>query len=220
LADVGTHVVDLVQWTAFPDTAIDYRRDIRLLDGRRWPLILRPVQFSAVTGEPGYPATLLPWVRGGKLEYLCNNFVSYTIRGIHVKLNITWEWEARQGSGDVYEASYRGTKSTVEIRQSEAEQFVTELYIVPRDAASRADVLLAIQQRVSESQTLWPGLSFGETDRGVRIEIPTRFRVGHEAHFAQVARRFFDLVQYPDSMPPWENANMLAKYYVSTTASR
>src|SRR5579884_4053505 len=28
LADVGTHVVDLVQWTAFPDQAIDYRNDI------------------------------------------------------------------------------------------------------------------------------------------------------------------------------------------------
>ncbi len=25
LNDIGTHLVDLVQWTLFPDTAIDYR---------------------------------------------------------------------------------------------------------------------------------------------------------------------------------------------------
>ena len=32
LADVGTHVVDLVQWTAFPDQALDYRKDIEILE--------------------------------------------------------------------------------------------------------------------------------------------------------------------------------------------
>src|SRR6185503_10008628 len=28
LSDVGTHLVDLAQWTLFPETGIDYRRDI------------------------------------------------------------------------------------------------------------------------------------------------------------------------------------------------
>ena len=37
IADVGTHVVDLVQWTAFPRDLVDYRTDIRLLSARRWP---------------------------------------------------------------------------------------------------------------------------------------------------------------------------------------
>ena len=31
VADVGTHVVDLTHWTLFPDQALDYRKDIRLL---------------------------------------------------------------------------------------------------------------------------------------------------------------------------------------------
>ncbi len=34
LADVGTHVVDLVQWTAFPHELIDYKKDIRILNKR------------------------------------------------------------------------------------------------------------------------------------------------------------------------------------------
>ena len=51
LADVGTHAVDLVQWTAFPDQAIDYRRDIQVLTGRHWPLEITAAQFAQVSAE-------------------------------------------------------------------------------------------------------------------------------------------------------------------------
>ena len=40
--------------------------------------------------------------------------------------------------------------------------------------------------------------------------------MGHEAHFAQVAKLFFSYMKNPKSLPAWENPNMLAKYYVST----
>ena len=58
LADVGTHVVDLAQWTAFPDQAIDYQEDIQVLDGRHWPLVLTQAQFEQVTGESDFPPAL------------------------------------------------------------------------------------------------------------------------------------------------------------------
>src|SRR5205085_470449 len=48
LADVGTHVVDLVQWTAFAEQAIDYRRDIEFMQAKRWPLVLSRDQFRSV----------------------------------------------------------------------------------------------------------------------------------------------------------------------------
>src|SRR5205814_8010940 len=35
--DIGTHLVDLVQWTLFPDQPIDYRSDVRVLSAQRWP---------------------------------------------------------------------------------------------------------------------------------------------------------------------------------------
>ena len=69
LADVGTHVVDLVQWTAFPGQAIDYRKDIQVLAGHRWPLVMTGEQFGQVTGEPDFPASVAPQVRDGKLDY-------------------------------------------------------------------------------------------------------------------------------------------------------
>ena len=48
------------------------------------------------------------------------------------------------------------------------------------------------------------------------IAIPARYRVGHEAHFAQVTNRFFEYLRDPIEGAGWEKPNMLAKYYVST----
>ncbi len=207
LADVGTHVVDLVQWTAFPGQAIDYRKDIHLIQGRRWPITLTKRQFEEVTGQT---------LSEEKLDYYCNNTVHYTIRGVHVKLEIVWDWEAAEGSGDVYEAVFRGTKARAEIRQGKTENYTPELYIKPASEASRGGVFAAVRRRVAEAQAQWPGLGVAATDAEVRLVIPERFRVGHEAHFAQVTNRFAEYLQSAKSMPAWERANMLAKYYVST----
>src|SRR5262249_21143022 len=54
MADVGTHVVDLVQWTAFPARQLDYRKDVEILEARRWPTVLSKAQFVRVTGEPDF----------------------------------------------------------------------------------------------------------------------------------------------------------------------
>src|SRR5216684_1862881 len=202
LADVGTHVVDLVQWTAFPDQPIDYRRDIQMTEGRHWPLYISKERFAAVTGEAAE----------GPLYYYCNNSVHYTLRGIHVKLEIVWDWEGLEGAGDVYEAKFRGTKSSVEIRQTKIENHIPELYIVPR----REGVSTAVRKKVAALQSRWPGLSVVEAGKDLRIVVPEIFRVGHEDQFAQVTNRFFDYLKSPGSMPAWERANMLAKYWVST----
>jgi predicted dehydrogenase len=205
LADVGTHVADLVQWTAFPDQAIDYRNEIEVIEGRRWPLTLSPDQFAQVTGEK----------RDVPLDYYCNNSVYYTLRGVHVKLEIVWQWQAEPGAGDVYEALFRGSRARAEIRQGAAERHIPELYIVPL-ATLRAEVFAATHCLVAALQSRWPGLAAVEADDALRIAIPEQFRVGHEAHFGQVASRFLEFVKSPQSIPLWERPNMLAKYYVST----
>jgi predicted dehydrogenase len=212
LADVGTHVVDLVQWTAFPDQPLDYRKDIAVLAGRRWPLQMSQAQFTRVTGEAEFPPALAAHVHGGTLDYYCNNSVAYTLRGVHVELEILWNWEAPAGSGDVYEASFRGTKSRVEIRQGKAESFVPEVYVAGADAG----VAAAAEHRVAALQARWPGLTAVKSGPDLRIVVPEKFRVGHEAHFGQVTNRFFEYVTSPKSLPAWETPYMLAKYAVST----
>src|SRR5207344_2646798 len=58
--DIGTHLVDLVQWTLFPDTAIDYRKDVQVVGAQRWPTTISQQDFQRVTKEPRFPASLGP----------------------------------------------------------------------------------------------------------------------------------------------------------------
>jgi predicted dehydrogenase len=215
LADVGTHVVDLVQWTAFPGQMVDYGTEIRILGGRRWPTVISQTGFQRVTGEPGFPGYLATHVRDGKLDYFCNNSVHYTVRGVHVKLDILWNWEAPAGAGDAYEASFRGTRASVEIRQGQAERYVPQLYVVP-DAGHQVEVRTALKRKIEALQAGYPGLALEDSAADLHIVIPSPFRVGHEAHFAQVTNQFFDYLKAPRSMPAWEKANMLVKYFVTT----
>jgi len=201
LADVGTHLVDLTQWTLFPDAAIDHRRDIRLLSASRWPTTIGAAQFRQVTGTPG-----------DALDYYCNTRVSYTLRGIHTKLDVLWRWEAPAGTGDTHFAVYRGSKSRIEVRQGKAENYHPELYVIP-DAD---EVKKALREKVAAIASQYPGVALEDRGPEVRVTIPDRYRVGHEAHFAQVTNRFFEYLQHPEQFSAWENPTMLAKYRVST----
>jgi predicted dehydrogenase len=213
LADVGTHVVDLVQWTAFPDVALNYRTDVEVLDARRWPMLISSVEFEAVTGEKAFPPDLWLFVQDGCLHYFCNNSVHYTLRGIHVKLDITWDW---QGASDLYEATFRGSQSRVEIREGRAEKFRPELYVVPNEPKAAETIFEALQKTVGLLRNRWPGLGVAIGGREARVVIPEELRIGHEAHFAQVTRQFFEYLREPSSMPSSEAPNMLAKYFTTT----
>ena len=216
LADVGTHVVDLAQWTAFPQEKLDYRTDVRVIAGRRWPTSISQADFERLTGDPEFPPFLSGHVRDGKLDYYCNNSVHYTVRGIHVKLDILWNWEAPEGSGDTYEARFQGAKARVEIRQGKAERFLPELYVTPASDSMRPEVFAALKRKVDSLQPAYPGVAIREDGGEARLIIPGRFRVGHEAHFAQVTNRFFDYLKTPQSVPAWEKTNMLVKYFITT----
>jgi len=216
MADVGTHVVDLVQWTAFPRVDTNYKTDIRILGHKRWPTKLTRAEFERVTGEKQFPAALAGAVHDGVLDYECNNSIEYAVRGVHVALDVRWNWES--ATGDVYEASFQGSKARVELRQGEAQHFVPELYVIPRPETAR-DVDAALDKWAQVMQAQYPGLAL-ERHRGeTRIVIPAAARVGHESHFAQVTRTFFEYLKSPASLPAWEKSNMLVKYYITTSGT-
>jgi predicted dehydrogenase len=203
LADVGTHVVDLVQWTAFPDETIDYKKDIRLTGARRWPTVISKSDFERVTGEKEFPASLASKIKDGKLDYDCNNAVSYTVRGAHVALDIRWNWESE--TGDVYEASFQGTKARIDLRKE-------DLYVV----SPHPEVFAALERWAASMQKTYPGLAIEKHGGEARLVIPKQFRVGHEDHFGQVTNRFFGYLKSPSTLPAWEQSNMLVKYFIST----
>ena len=219
LNDVGTHLVDLVQWTLFPGHAINHASDIDVLAAQRWPTWIPQAEFQRVTGAARFPPGLAGAIKDGRLEYFANTLVSYTIRGVHAKLNVIWDWEAPTGAGDTHYAVYRGSRARVEVRQTKADRFVPELYVVPATAEMKAQVLDAVRTKTAALQRDYSGISIDDRGPEIRITIPDALRVGHEAHFAQVAKTFLGYLRERRTLPAWEHANMLAKYAVTTTGT-
>jgi predicted dehydrogenase len=217
--DIGTHLVDLVQWTVLPDSIVDHEKDVRVLAAHRWPTLIPEDDFRRVTGEPRFPPDLARSVKDGKLEYYCNTLVSYALRGIHTTLNVIWDWEAPAGAGDTHFAVYRGTRARVEIRQTKADGYRPELYIVPVSAEAKPQVLAAAGAKIASLGNLYPGIGVQERGPEIRVTIPDALRVGHEAHFAQVAAAFLNYLRDRRTLPKWERPNMLAKYFVTTTGT-
>lgn len=216
LTDVGPHLVDLVNWMLFPGAELDWQQEVRLLAGRRWPTILGRADFQAVTGEDDFPVYLQPQLQEGRLPYFCNNLVSYILRGVHVTLNALWDYQAAPGAGDTHLAVVQGTRSLVEVRQGQEENYRPEVYVEPRSPAERSQVAAALQKQVADWQTTYPGLGILEQGQRFRLNIPERYRLGHEAHFGQVTSQFLRYVQRQETLPAWEKPNMLVKYFVTT----
>jgi predicted dehydrogenase len=216
LADTGTHLVDLVQWMLFPEQAIDYRKDIDVTAGKRWPTVISKAEFRKVTGETDFPEYLSANVKSDQLYLYCNGLVSYTLRGVHATVKMSWNYETPEGAGDTHFAVFKGSKSRVEIRQGKDEKYRTELYVIPNSAALKPEVVAALKRKVGVLQARFPGVAVEDDGQQLHISIPDRYRVGHEEHFAQVTDRFLEHLKDPKSLPSWERPNMLSKYYVTT----
>lgn len=174
------------------------------------------VEFQKVTGEAEYPDFLGANVKEGKLDYYCNTRVSYALHDVYVKLDVLWKYEPLPGTGDTHFAVFRGSRSRVEIRQGKEEKYRPELYVVPNSPAEKDQVLTALKKKVGALQSLYPGVGVTDLGNEMLVEAPDKYRVGHEAHFAQVTNRFLSYLKDPRSVPVWEKPNMLAKYYVTT----
>jgi len=216
LNDIGTHLVDLVPWTLWPGEGIDGDKDIQILSAQRWPTLINKANFQRVTAEKEFPDFLKADVKNDTLEYFCNSLVNYTVREVHTKLNIIWDWEAPAGSGDTHFAYYRGSKARIEVRQGKNEKHRPETYVVPNDAKDRPAILAAVKKRLAALQAQHPGVDVDEVGSDLRLRIPDKLRTTHEEHFAEVARSFFGYLANPKSFPRWEKAHMLAKYQVTT----
>jgi hypothetical protein len=216
--DVGTHLVDLVPWILFPENPIDYRRDIQMLSAERWPTVVSRADFQRITREAQFPAYLSANVKDDQLQLFANTDALYRLRGVHVRLKALWNYEAPSGGGDTHHAIFRGTLSRVEVRQDKEQKYVPELYVVPNNASQKATVLAGLQKKIGALQSKFPGIAIEDLGAEMRVGIPAKYREGHEAHFAAVTKQFLDYLKNPKSLPAWERANMLAKYYVTTKA--
>jgi predicted dehydrogenase len=218
LSDVATHLVDLVPWMLFPEQPIEHRSEVRVVSARRWPTPLSSGELRRVTGLKELPAELAGRIKDDRLDYFANGEASFSVRGAHARVKVSWNYEAPAGAGDTHTGIVRGSLSRIEVRQGPEQKWQPELYVVPNRPADMPGVKAALARRVAALSKARPGLAVLDEGALLRIVVPDRYRVGHEPHFAEVTERFLGYLKDPATLPAWEAANMLAKYRVTTEA--
>ena len=214
IIDVTTHLVDLVQWEAFPNQIIK-SSEIDMLSAKRWPTILSKDQFKKITGLNSYPNYLEKDKIENDLHIYCNGEMNYTIKGKHAKVSVIWNYTAPEGTGDTHQSIMRGTKSDLIIRQGADENFKPTLYINSKvDEGFESKLNLSIYELQSE----FPGIKAEKiSDKVWKIIVPDLLKIGHEAHFGQVTNNFLKYFKN-GKLPDWEIPNMKAKYYTTIEA--
>jgi predicted dehydrogenase len=216
IADVGTHLIDLVQWECLPDTILDYKKDIQVNTARTWPTPVTLSQFTAVTKRDSFPDFLKGYVtRDTILQTHANGEVNYTLKGIHVKMIARWDYKAPEGSGDTHYSLLKGTLANLEIKQGAAEKYQPTLYILP--VKNDTTYTQAIASAIQSLQSRYAGISLEKVANGWKLVIPQAFKTGHEAHFGEVMERYLQYLK-AGKLPDWEVPGMLAKYYTATQA--
>jgi predicted dehydrogenase len=216
IVDVTTHLVDLVQWEAFPEQAIDYKQDIVLATAKRWPTKMTLSQFKAITKLDAFPAYLDENVTSDTiLNVNSNGEIIYQLKGVFAKASVIWNYQAPEGTADTHYSIMRGTKANLVIRQGQAEAYAATLYIEP--VGKDATFGNTLQEKFKSVEARFPGVALEPSDKGWKVTIPDSYKEGHEAHFARVTQNFIKYLLNGE-MPAWEIPNMLAKYYTTTQA--
>ncbi len=216
VVDIMTHLVDMIQWECYPDQIIDYQKDIEVVKARRWATELTPSMFKRVTSLDDYPDYLeKDIIKDSILRVYSNGEINYTLKGTHAKTSVIWNYEAPAGTRDTHYSIMRGTKANLIIRQGKNEDFKSTLYVEKSGADSDEDFLSALTQAIGDLQSTYAGLEVVQDGQDMIIRIPDRLKVGHEAHFTQVATKYLNYLE-DGKMPDWEVPNMIAKYYTTT----
>lgn len=217
IVDVTTHLVDLVMWEAYPEEPIAIDQ-VKVVGATRWPTVLTPVEFKEVTQEKDYPDYLKANVNEeNALPVYANGQIDFTVRDVHAKVKVLWNYRAPEGTGDTHYSIMKGTKANVIIRQGKEENYRPELYVEAAEGADAATLNSELFKWTLEIQRKYPGVRVLRKGDQWQITIPDRYRAGHEAHFAQVTEKYLQFLQ-DGKLPAWEKQNMLTKYHVTTTA--
>lgn len=216
IADVTTHLVDLVQWACFPEQAINYNNDVQLNSTRRWSTDMTLSQFNKITKLSGFPAYLKKdIVNDTILKVFSNGEINYQLKGIHAKVSVIWNYQAPEGAGDTHNSIMRGTLANLVIKQ-ESQQKRPVLYIEAQQAIT-LDYENKVLDKLKTLQEKYPGVELKKLANGWEVLIPEKYNEGHEAHFARVTEKFLESLKN-GKLPDWEVPNMIAKYYITTGA--
>lgn len=220
IADVGTHLVDLVQWGAFPEVILN-KSDVELISAKRWSTDLNPDQFEQVTGLKEFPEFLKKDVSNNKLKDNANGEIIFKLKGKVAKVTVIWDFEGTDGAGDTHSSIMRGKLCNVIIKQGKEEGYKPTLYIEANVTDGLTTFEGGLKKAVDQDiAAKYPGLKLVKlSDKLWTVEIPDQYKVGHEAHFGQVTEQFLQYLK-DGKLPEWEVPNMITKYYITTEAMK
>ncbi|SHE37594.1 Predicted dehydrogenase [Fodinibius roseus] len=217
IVDVSTHLVDMILWETFPGEGID-TTDVEVLQADRWATEMTPGEFEKVTQMEPYPDYLQEDLdEEGKLQVFANGSFVFEVKGVHGKVSVEWDYQAPEGAGDTHYSIMRGSKANLVIRQGEEQDYVPTLYVEPLAENIGEEYEGALRDAIDEIGREYPALSLSESSAGWQVMIPEKYRVGHEAHFAQVTEQYLQYL-VEGEIPEWERKNLLTKYYLTTQA--
>jgi len=218
LVDVTTHLIDLGLWTCFPEQRVDYRNDVTVVSAKHWPTLITKAQYEKVTRATGFPDYLKAQLNDdGVVPYYCNGEAVYTVHGVHMKLAVTWNFQAPEGTGDTHYSLVRGSRAHVIIRQGAEQNYRPKLYVEPAPGTDLGALERALRATIAQLQGDYRGLALRSVRSGWQIVIPAEQFIGHEAHFRHVTERYLDYLQ-EGRLPSWEVDFMKAKYFITTRA--
>lgn len=219
IADVTTHLIDLLFWKCFPEQPIDYTRDIGNISSTHWPTYISQQQFTQSTGEPSFPDYLQKYLDHSTLKVYANGTIHFDVRNHYVGLKVIWNYEASEGGGDTFMSTLKGTKAVLKTIQDKEQNFVKQLVAQKAEGIDEKEFAHNIEKAIEKIQTTYPFVSVLPTSNSGEylINIPVENREDHESHFKYVADSFFNHLVNRD-MPEWEISNTLAKHYITTQA--
>jgi len=218
LVDVTTHLIDLVMWTCFPDQAMDYRRDVVIKKGRRRPTMITRGEYEKVTGASDFPDFLKGKLDSeGVLPCYANGEMIYALKGVHVRLSVSWDFEAPEGGGGTQYSLFAGSKARVLLKQGADQGYRPKLYVEPAGGVSLEQLHAALEKAIARAQSEYPGLALKRAEKCWEVMIPQEHQAGHEAHFREVTEKYLEYLA-EGNLPQWEVPNMITKYYITTKA--
>lgn len=220
IVDVTTHLVDLIQWEAFPEVIVE-KNDIEIVSADRWTTDLNAEEFERVTLLDEYPEYLVKDVEDGILKVYSNGAFTYKLKDVYAKVSVIWNYQAPEGAGDTHYSIMRGTKCNLIIKQGEEQNYKPTLYIEAVGDNDLEGFASALETAVNDNlMQTYPGIELQKIDnKNWQLNIPEKYKVGHEAHFAQVTEKYLQYL-VDGKLPEWEVPNMIVKYYTIAEAMR
>ncbi|MGL4420922.1 MAG: putative oxidoreductase C-terminal domain-containing protein [Gemmataceae bacterium] len=217
LTEGGVPMADHALWLVAPETPIDYRRDIQVLDASRWPTVIGPDAFQELTQTRPYPENLhRHWIRSGAFQHYGNGTMTVAIRGVHTRITVLWDIEpASPGMPDDHACLARGTRSIISATRSNSVE--TALEITPLQET--LSVHAAVARQCEQWQADIPGLTLQTERDRLRVIVPLNALRNYEVTLTQAMHEVVRQLQFPRSIPAYERSHQLAKHYIGLKAT-